>query len=105
MEQEQMVVGEGDTATTDGGGEVDAIRQLVLLAYPDAVPELIQGDSVAEIIGSVDVARAAFARVAEQMKGSQREPLPPAVPAGGSGAVVDPDRLPPVEKIRRAIAR
>lgn len=89
-----------DPATED----VDAIRELVLKAHPDVIPELIQGDSIAALLASVEPAQHAYSRVAESLK-STAAIAPPMVPAGGSPPVtVDVDRLPAAEKIKRGLA-
>lgn len=85
---------------------LSVVRDLARKAYGDAIPELIDGASVAEIMSSVDGARAAYARVFAAVQSAQedRRSQPPAVPAGGSGtAIVDVDRLPPSEKLRLGV--
>lgn len=86
--------------------ELEAVRQVVLAAYPDSVAELIQGETVPELLASIEPARAAYARVAESVAVAV-EPVglvAPVVPAGGGSAVVDPGALPAAEKVRRGIA-
>lgn len=76
--------------------ERDALVAHLRGAHPDAVPELITGDTVAEIVGSVTAAKAAHARVATQVAAS----VPVAAgggPRGGRGQ--DLARLSPLEKI------
>ncbi len=94
--------------------DLAAVRELALLAHPDTVPELVGGASVAEIVASLEPARAAYRRVAEHAGGSvggtNARPVSagaqvPPVPAGDAPrAVVDPDRLSAAEKIRRGLA-
>lgn len=85
-----------------GGEDLDAIRELVLRAHPDVIPELVTGGSVAELLASVEGAREAYARLSEAWAGAQPEPV--VVPAGGGGTLpVDPALLPPGEKIRRGL--
>ena len=85
--------------------ELAAVREVVLSAYPDCVPELVQGDTVAELLASVEPARAAYARVAATVPTPvEAVSTPPPVPAGGSSAVIDPGELPAAEKVRRGIA-
>lgn len=94
-----------DAVVTDppAGTDLDAVRELVLRAHPDAVPELVSGDSVEALLASVEPARAAWRQVAERIGGSSATPP---VPAGGQQAVaIDPDRLSASEKIRRGLAR
>jgi hypothetical protein len=90
-------------------GEVlAAVRELVLKAHPDVVPELITGSTVAELTASIEPARAAFQRIAERLgtgagQGTAAAP-PPVVPAGGAPpVVVDPDTMTPEQKIRSGV--
>jgi hypothetical protein len=114
-----------------GGGTQDLgkVRELVLKAHPDVVPDLVRGGSVDELIASVEPARSAYQRVADQVRGSSvrgssaettvtAEPgatvnaegsttvvvQPPVVPAGGASNVVDPAELAPTTKIAQALA-
>jgi hypothetical protein len=84
--------------------DLDAIRELVLRAHPDVVPELVSGTSVAELLASVEPARSAYARLVDAI--AVQRPVPEAtVPAGGGAPIaIDPDRLPAAEKIRRGLA-
>jgi len=94
-----------DTSAAIGAEELATVRELALRAHPDVVPELVGGSSVAEIVASVEPARAAYQRVAGAV--SSRVPVPeaPVVPAGNAPAMaVDPDLLPAAEKIRRGLA-
>jgi hypothetical protein len=85
--------------------DLAAVRELVLKAHPDVVPELIAGNSVAELTASIEPAKAAYQRIAEAMASpiGGRTIAPPSVPAGGSAPVIDPDAIPAAEKIRRGI--
>jgi len=85
--------------------DLAALREALLRAYPRAVPELVGGGSVGEVLASVEAATAAWERVAREVAASApATPMPPAVPAGSApAAAVDPDRLPPGEKIRRGL--
>ncbi len=99
-----------------GGTQQDlaAVRELALRAHPDTVPELVGGATVAEIVASLEPARAAYRRAAEHAGGSaggtNARPITagarvPPVPAGDAPrAVVDPDQLSAAEKIRRGLA-
>jgi hypothetical protein len=83
--------------------DLDAVRDLVLRAHPQAVAELIRGETIPEILASVAMAEAAYARIAASV--TPMAPVAPPVPAGGNPPVaIDPDRLPATEKIRRGIA-
>ncbi|HEX3721407.1 MAG TPA: hypothetical protein VHV31_01370 [Nitrolancea sp.] len=102
-----------DEPTTQGSGSIDldAVRDLILLVHPDAVPELVSGSNVAELIGSVDTARAAYQRVAETLRPAAPtttgETTPPRVPAGGGQRhiSVNVDHLSPAAKISEGLRR
>ena len=104
MEAESTTeVGEG-AGTAMGSDDLAAVRELVLRAYPETVPELVGGESVAAILGSVEPAAAAYRRIAEGVAANAPAAVAPVVPAGSAPAVaLDPERLPSVEKIRRGL--
>jgi hypothetical protein len=87
--------------------ELARVREVVLRAHPDVVPELVQGATLDELLGSVEPAQAAFAAVSERVKPADpvaAPPVaPPAVPAGAGTAAIDPGTLPAHELIRRGI--
>ena len=86
-------------------GDLAAIRELALRAYPETVPELVAGDNVTALLASLEPAAAAYRRIADGISANAPAPAAPVVPAGSAPPVtLDPDRLPPVEKIRRALA-
>ncbi len=115
-----------DVGETEGGAsapapaaELDRVRDLVLQAHPDVVPDLVRGSSLDELLASVEPARSAYQQVAERVRGSATPqptdtsaptltpaltPAPPAVPAGGATTVLDPSTLGPTTKIARALA-
>ena len=83
--------------------DLSAVRDLVLKAHADVVPELIQGDSIAALLASVEPAQSAYTRIASTIRPTVGSALPN-VPAGGSPPVViDLDRLPASEKIKRGL--
>jgi hypothetical protein len=85
--------------------DLAAVRALALRAYPETVPELVAGDNVATLLQSLQPAAAAYRRIADGISASAATPSVPVVPAGSAPPVtLDPDRLPSVEKIRRALA-
>src|SRR5918998_37621 len=55
------------------GTDLNKVRELVLKAHPDVVPDLVRGGSVDELIASVEPARSAYQRIAEQVRGSGGE--------------------------------
>ena len=83
--------------------DVAMVRELARRAYPDAVAELIDGANAEEIQASIEPARAAYARVKEEIEAA-RPAAVAQVPAGGMSPAIDPDRLPAAEKIRRGVA-
>jgi hypothetical protein len=91
-----------------GGDDLAAVRELALRAYPETVPELVTGDSVATLLSSLEPAAAAYRRIAEGVAAQAPSPATPAtptVPAGSAPPVsLDPAQLPSVEKIRRGLA-
>jgi hypothetical protein len=109
-----------------GGEELGKVRELVLKAHPDVVPDLVRGSSVDELIASVEPARSAYQRIADQVRATESgvgspesevlapdaqppasDPIvaqPPVVPAGGASNVADPGDLGPTTKIAQALA-
>lgn len=78
----------------------DLVRDFILAAYSDLVPELVQGETTADLMASVQEARAAYATVRNALVPDTS----PTVPAGGGTPLpVNPDHLPPSEKIRRGL--
>ena len=90
--------------------DLPAVRALILAAYPDVVPDMVAGTTVAALLASVEGARAAYTAVAARLappSGAMPPgaPGPPPTLPGGGGAPlpIDPDRLPASEKIRRGL--
>jgi hypothetical protein len=137
MEAVETEMGGGTTPAVvepAGGAELGKVRELVLKAHPDVVPDLVRGSSVEELIASVEPARSAYQRIADQVResrsregeeivaaGRSREEAgssstsrlpdsstpvvqPPVVPAGGASNVADPADLGPTTKIAQALA-
>ena len=120
------------SSTTANEGDLGKVRDLVLKAHPDIVPDLVRGGSVDELIASVEPARTAYQRIADQLRSREGEQLrsreerddsstsrllpaatisstpsvvqPPVVPAGGASNVADPGEIKPMSKIATAIA-
>ena len=96
------------TDVAQAGDDLSLVRDLVLKAHPDVVPELIGGDSVASIVASISPAQAAYADLAARIQASSApnsvSGSAPRVPAGSAApAPIDPDRIPTAEKIRRGV--
>ena len=101
MDENEAVIEEQETVEVSGSDELALVREVVLRAHPDVVPELISGGTVAELLASVDPARAAYARIVEQRPVAVE--TPPAVPAGAATSAIDPSTLPAQELIRRGV--
>jgi hypothetical protein len=75
---------------------LSAVRDLVLQANPNIVPELVTGDTLEDLLASIEPARAAYTRLADRLPTA-----PPTVPAGASTpAALDPERIPASLKIQ-----
>lgn len=104
-EPEQNDASSSDPASAERAGDLASIRELVLKAHPDVVPELVTGETVDDLLASVEPAEAAYRRISESLRSPSSMSTPP-VPAGGERPMpVDPSRLPASEKIRRGLAR
>ena len=105
--------------------DLGKVRELVLKAHPDVVPDLVAGSSVDELLASVELARSAYQRIADQVRSvesgiesrdSEVRPdprpaisdptaiQPPAVPAGGATNVAEPGEFTPTTRIAQALA-
>jgi hypothetical protein len=60
----------GDESVNDASPAIDLakVRDLVLAAHPDVVPEMVQGQSFDELMASVEPARAAYQRIADRLR-------------------------------------
>ncbi len=97
----------GGKATADAGtGGVEkygalsvadrtALRQTLAAAHPDAIPELIDGATVGEMVASLQTAKAAYRRTVERAKAA----LPVSTGATGRATAVDVSKLSPLAKI------
>jgi hypothetical protein len=56
--------------------DLGQVRELVLKAHPDVVPDLVRGSSVDELIASVEPARTAYQRIADQVRESDDSSTP-----------------------------
>ncbi len=90
--------------STAGTADLGQVRELVLRAYPDVVPELVIGDSITTLLASVGPASDAYTALRERIAAPAPPVIIPHVPAGAIDPVpLDPDRLPIAEKLRRGI--
>ena len=100
------------TAPDVTSDDVALVRDFIVAADAGLIAELVTGATVGEVLASVATARAAYQRIAEQVRAGVPlaepvvRPTPvPAVPAGGAAPfVVDPGDLPSGELIRRGIS-
>lgn len=94
--------------------DVALVRDFIVSADAGLIAELVTGATVSEVLASVAAARAAYQRIAEQVRVGAPTAGPvdpvvrvapvPVVPAGGAAPfVVDPGDLPSSELIRRGI--
>ena len=79
MDQDDTPPGEVESLRAES---IAIIRDLLIKAHPDVLPELVTGETLADLLESVTSAEAIFARVAEVIDARRAETKPPAVPAG-----------------------
>lgn len=105
-----------ETVETEGAVEAETppeddlqrVRELILQAHPNVVPELIGGTTIDELLSSVTPAREAFTRLSERIATIQPRPADsPRVPAGSPVRTtgINADSLSPVSKIRMGLGR
>lgn len=96
-------------AATSPPDTLEQVRNLVLLAHPEVVPELVHGASLTELLASVEPAHRAYAELVARLHVDAPSPAAQAqpthqVPAGGAvPAPLDLERMPTAEKLRRGI--
>lgn len=81
--------------------DIGALRAVLREAHPDAVEELIAGETIAELLASLAPAREAYGRLISRLE--QQEKRAPHVPAGGTSAAVDLDGLTADGLIKRGL--
>jgi hypothetical protein len=84
---------------------IEIVRDLLLKTHPDLLPELVQGETLTELLESVGTAEQIFRRVAEVIDARRAIAKPPMVPAGGTGSRVPIDHLSGDGLIRAALQR
>jgi hypothetical protein len=94
----------------DAAIDLAAVRELVILAHPDVIPELVTGATFDELIGSIETARAAYRRAVEAIQKGQPvagETAAPKIPAGGGPRQVsaNAEQLSPAAKISEGLRR
>lgn len=96
-------VHEPETIEENAGDGSDPLRELVMRAYPDVVPELLSGETVEEMLASLPAAQEAYGRIVAETRVAHPEP----VPAGGGGRAfpMDVASMSPGLKIREGLRR
>lgn len=91
----------GSSPSASSGVDMAAVRDLVLAAHADVVPEMIAGESFDELMASVGPAQAAYKRIVDSVRTSQ----PPSVPAGGAPRTftINVEELSPAAKIAEGL--
>jgi hypothetical protein len=98
------------TVNEIGSGAVDdltLVRELILEAHRDVIPELIAGGTIEQLLASIPPARDAFSRVSERLASNQ--PSHPTatmpIPAGSHvrTPAINADHLSPATKIRMGL--
>ena len=85
-EPEHEGTGRGETPGGLSGEQLARLRETLVAAHPNAVPELIVGGDFEALLASVPVAQAAYARIRET---TTREAAT-SVPRGGGTRAPDP---------------
>ncbi len=80
-----------------------SLRDLVMRAYPDVVPELVSGATVEEMLASVPAAQEAYSRIVEVSKSVQPESVPAV--GGARNFPMDVAAMSPALKIREGLRR
>jgi hypothetical protein len=109
-EQPKDVPNEVDASEQAPSVDLGRVRELILAANPDVIPELIAGDSFDALMGSVDSAKQAYQNVAtrfQQQGQGQRQPTAASVPAGLSSSMLITNCRPgcPAAKIAEGLRR
>jgi hypothetical protein len=106
---EETTDGEAEVAgAASAEHEVQQLRELIVRAHPDTVPELLQGGSLSELLACLPTAQAAYARVAQAARpdGATEGGSVP-VAAGAALRSLEPraEGLSPLAKIRVGLTR
>jgi hypothetical protein len=80
------------------------VRDLILKGNPDLVPDLVRGETLAELMASIEPARAAYGRIAETIR-AERVATPAQVPAGGTSARINLESLTADGLIKQGLAQ
>ena len=112
MTDEQLIHDEPveNDDTGDSGAEtpeidLDRVRELVLEAHPDVVPEMVQGTTFDELMASVEPAREAYQRITAEVAAPPAPPKLAAQPGQRSTHLADVEGLSPLGKISEGLRR
>lgn len=112
MTDEQLIHNEpvendaaGDTGIETPTVDLDRVRELVLSAHPDVVPEMVQGTTFDELMASVEPAREAYQRITAEVAPSPQPPKLAAQPGQRSTSLADVESLSPLGKISEGLRR
>lgn len=90
------------------GAEVTRLRELVLRAHPEAIPELVQGETLEELEASASLATEVYRRIADSVREAVAREAAASVPAGQPGRqtyLVNIEALSPAAKIAEGLRR
>jgi hypothetical protein len=111
VEQSERVPHEREIEAPEPASGVDLgrVRDLILAANPDVIPELVAGDSFEALMASVEPAKEAYQNVAQRFQQQpQGQQQPTAVPAGqplGRQYVINIEELSLAAKIAEGLRR
>jgi hypothetical protein len=91
----------------ESASEIDLgrVRDLVISAHPDVVPELVHGSTFDELMSSVEPAREAYQRIVAEQRVAPITPRVAAQPGQRSTNLVDMESLSPLGKISEGLRR
>lgn len=95
-------------AEVSPGVDVEKLRELVLRAHPEAIPELVRGETLEELEASARLATEVYRRIAESVREAVRREAAASVPAGQPGRqtyLVNVEALSPAAKIAEGLRR
>ncbi|MDI3340852.1 MAG: hypothetical protein QJR03_09995 [Sphaerobacter sp.] len=93
-------------ASGGDGFDLGRIRELILAAHPDVVPDLITGATFDELMASIEPARAAYARIVASLR--EQPTAAPGIPAGQPGrqpVIANVEAVSPRGKIAEGLRR
>jgi hypothetical protein len=106
----QAIVETNDAEPNDHGSpadgvDLDQVRELVLAAHPDVVPEMVRGATFDELMASVEPARTAYQRIVEEHRRASPAPKVAVQPGQRSASPAEFDSFSPLAKISEGLRR